>query len=126
MEGLYIKVGSTEYPEYQKRGGFSKHSHYCAEDDCYFIEQDWAFQTEPNKETGILGEALVFVKSKLDPSDVYVANERMAEWRCPLDHAHEALYNQIQDFLEEFGDDNDLPEGWWMEYGGIEDLYYKM
>ena len=126
MEGLYIKVDFPEYLEYQKRKDFWKHSNYCAEKACYFIEQDWAFQTEPNKETGILGEALAFVKSKLDPSDVCVANERMAEWRCPLNHAHEALFNQIQDFLEEFGDDNDLPEGWWMEYGEIEDLYYKL
>lgn len=26
----------------------------------------------------------------------------------------------IYDCLEQYGDDNDLPEGWWMEYGDFD------
>lgn len=28
--------------------------------------------------------------------------------------------------LEEFGEDNELGEGWWQEYGEIEDIYFKL
>lgn len=33
-----------------------------------------------------------------------------------IDDAH------VIDLLEEYGQDNDLPEGWWMEYGEIDDI----
>ena len=33
------------------------------------------------------------------------------------------LEDKIYDLLEEFGDDNDLPECWWEEFGDIEDVF---
>ena len=50
MEGLYIKAGFPEYLEYQKRKDFWKHSGYCSEKECYFIEQDWAFRNQKEDE----------------------------------------------------------------------------
>ena len=33
---------------------------------------------------------------------------------------------KILDLLEEYGEDNDLPEGWWEEYGEMEDWLMKL
>lgn len=33
------------------------------------------------------------------------------------------LEDKIYNLLEEWGDDNDLPECWWEEYGDIEDIF---
>ena len=32
----------------------------------------------------------------------------------------------IIDLLEEYGQDNDLPEGWWCEYGDIDDIVEQL
>lgn len=34
--------------------------------------------------------------------------------------------HRIIDLLEEYGEDNDLPEGWWEEYGDIDDILMKL
>lgn len=55
-----------------------------------------------------------------------IANEKMAMMRCSLDMVAPNIYDGIHDLLEEFGEDNDLGEGWWQEYGEIEDIYFKL
>lgn len=30
--------------------------------------------------------------------------------------------DEIIDTLEEYGEENDMPEGWWMDYGDIYDI----
>ena len=34
--------------------------------------------------------------------------------------------SKVIDLLEEWGEDNDLPEGWWEEYGDIDDWLLKL
>ena len=34
--------------------------------------------------------------------------------------------DKIHDLLEEYGEDNDLPEGWYLEYGDIEDFFMEI
>lgn len=33
---------------------------------------------------------------------------------------------EVSDLMEEYGADNDLPEGWWMEYGEPEDILARL
>lgn len=44
------------------------------------------------------------------------------EMRCPFGLAYPLLADDISDLLEEYGEDNDLPEGWWCVYGDIDDI----
>ena len=34
------------------------------------------------------------------------------------------IADKLIDGMEEYGEDNDLPEGWWMEYGDEEDVFF--
>lgn len=36
------------------------------------------------------------------------------------------ILNKFVDLLEEYGQDKDLPEGWWLEYGDEEDWLFTM
>lgn len=124
MEGLYIKVDFPEYLEYQKRKDFWKHSGYCSEKECYFIEQDWAFHNQKeDEENEDLAKALAYVRENVDPVDIGKAIEKMAEYHCSLNGC---LADKIHDLLEEYGADNDLPEGWWEEFGDLDDIVYKL
>ena len=61
---------------------------------------------------------------KLDTTDVDHALHHMEIMRCPLRMVDEGLADDIHDLMEEFGDENDLSEGWWLEYGDEEDVLF--
>lgn len=67
-------------------------------------------------------KALDYVRQNVDMSYVnYVVNKAI-EMRCPTSCIDAVFADEVQDLLEEYGDDNDLPEGWWLEYGDIDDI----
>lgn len=39
-----------------------------------------------------------------------------------IDTTSETWHDDLLNLLEEFGEDKDLPEGWWMEYGDADDM----
>ena len=55
-----------------------------------------------------------FISSQVDMDRVNLAVKRMYYQRAPLSHVDPGLYDQITDLLEEYGEDNDLPEGWYL------------
>lgn len=50
MANIYVKLGWPEYQAYQQFDGFDEHSHYCPEDEVYFIEQDWLMEQDGHNE----------------------------------------------------------------------------
>ena len=40
--------------------------------------------------------------------------------------SEEEILDDIHDCMEQFGQDNDLPEGWWMSYGDIHDIFVML
>ena len=40
--------------------------------------------------------------------------------------SEEEIHDDIHDCMEQFGEDNDLPEGWWMSYGDIHDIFVML
>lgn len=66
--------------------------------------------------------AINFVRDNIKPFEIeagwyYIAN------RQPLPST---INNKICDLLEEYGDDNDLPEGWWENDCEIEDIFMEL
>lgn len=63
-----------------------------------------------------------------------IAEEEVAvadidKMRCPLAHTRtgEKIADAINDLMEEYGEDNDLPEGWWLdEVGDAEEIFWKL
>ena len=46
MTNIYVKLGWPEYQTYQQFDGFDEHSHYCPQDEVYFIEQQWLVEQD--------------------------------------------------------------------------------
>lgn len=59
-------------------------------------------------------EIIDFVSAQVDIDRVNLAIKYMVLNRAPLSHVDPGLYDQIQDLLEEYGEDNELPEGWYL------------
>lgn len=71
--------------------------------------------------------ALDYVRSQLD-------EWRLEEYRAAINSAYEyhttptayADFDHIRDLLEEYGQENDLTEGWWENEGDLDDWLYEL
>lgn len=50
----------------------------------------------------------------------------MNEMRCGIVRADHDICEEIADLMEEYGEDNDLPEGWWLEIGNEDDVFFEV
>lgn len=69
-----------------------------------------------------LAKALSHVRKRVDMQYINLCIVSAMEMRCPFSLAYPLVADNISDLLEEYGQDNDLPEGWWCEYGDIDDI----
>lgn len=66
-----------------------------------------------------------FLRENITEDEIGSAWETIAEWRCPLSMADDALYHQIEDLVQEFADDNDLGEDF-VDLMDIEELFEQL
>lgn len=70
-------------------------------------------------------KAIEYVRANRTWSDARdeLAFETIDRMRCPLRMADPIISDEIYDLMEEYGQDNDLPEGWWFEFGTEDDVF---
>lgn len=71
-------------------------------------------------------KALDYVRQNVDLGYVNYLVSKAKEMRCPTGSLDPVFTDLIYDLLEEYGEDNDLPEGWWLEYGDIDDILEQL
>ena len=80
-------------------------------------------EDEPDEECDDLRDALVYVREQLGPDKVAVVKAQVNvcyEERGPIETDYG---DEVYDLLEEWGEDNDMPEGWYLdEYDASEIL----
>lgn len=80
-------------------------------------------EDEPDEELDDLRDALSYVREQLGPDKVAVVKAQVNvcyEERGPIETDYD---DEVYDLLEEWGEDNDLPEGWYLdEYDASEIL----
>ena len=99
---------------------------------CYLRDYDSVLEREVTEVEEFIDDnpkkpALDYVRSQLD-------EWRLEEYRAEINSAYEyhttptayADFDRIRDLLEEYGADNDLPEGWWMNEGDLDDWLYEL
>lgn len=69
-----------------------------------------------------LKKAIESIREQIDEYDLYHMRMDCAIQRTPFSHLYPQDADDIADLLEEYGQDNDLPEGWWCEHGDINDI----
>lgn len=60
-------------------------------------------------------KAIEHVHKYVDMAEVVMAKINMECKREPLYRVNNKLCDEIYDLMEEYGSDNELPEGWWLE-----------
>jgi len=71
----------------------------------------------------IMLSGLAYIRENMDGDDMAILKAEID--KCynmhiiPNDHVIDC--GEVIDLLEEYGQDNDLPEGWWLEEGDIDE-----
>ena len=110
---------NMEYPHYY----YTKADAFVGYEVTDINEED----PEPEEERTTLDDGLDYVREQLDEDELVVYRvevSRNLNHRIPANMGLDD--GKIIDLLEEYGEDNDLPEGWWEEYGDIEDWLLKL
>jgi len=91
------------------------------------LEQDGTFK-EPEETTDGMADGLAYLREQLEQDEI-------DEIHAQIDRSYRYHMNpsdcvtndaKVIDLLEEYGADNDLPEGWWENYGDIDDWLLKL
>ena len=56
----------------------------------------------------------------------FAALETIDNYKCDIGQANRKIADEIIDLMEEFGENNGLPEGWWYEYGDEDDVFFEL
>ena len=73
-----------------------------------------------------LEKALDYVRENIDEWELRSMRMDCAIQRAPFSHLYPQDADDIADTLEEYGEDNGLPEGWWCEYGDIDEIIEQL
>ena len=71
------------------------------------------------EEVMMLQEVTEFLKSRLEPWEI----QKGWSYICKRMGLPYELEEKIRDLLDEYGEDNELDEDWYLEYGDIEDFF---
>lgn len=98
-------------------------SHYeCVE------ERNVVEVSEYEEEKSELDKAIDYVREQMDVDDMAILqaeiNKCYKNHLVPNDNVMDC--SKVIDLLEEYGQDNDMPEGWWMEEGDIDDILLRL
>ena len=73
-------------------------------------------------------QALEYVRQNRTWSEAEEAEalERINHFRCGIQQASSSISEEIHDLMEEYGEEHDLPEGWWNEIGDEDEVFMKL
>ena len=93
----------------------------CEEDDADTV--DSPSQDVYNAYSDNMKQAVKYVNEQLEPEDIAIICAMVDKnFNRHLNPAYGVNDGKIIDLLEEYGQDNDLPEGWWMEECDIDGI----
>ena len=73
-----------------------------------------------------LEKALDYVRKNIDIDYLKGCITPAMQMRMPIGYVAPMLVDDIYDLLEEYGQDNDLPEGWWMSEIDVDEILFNL
>ena len=104
-------------------------------DEAYYLskydsvwEREVVEVNECEVEKSDIDKAIDYVREQMDKDDMTILQAEMNKcYKMHLIPNEDVMdCSKVIDLLEEYGQDNDMPEGWWMEYGEIDDILIKL
>lgn len=100
----------------------------CNLDTCDCASCEFAKQCEQlnEKREHLLFDAISYVAKNVDKVGVIFTFHNMLLLREPLFRVNANLCDKIYDLMEEYGQDHELAEGWWLNYYDEEIVFEKV
>lgn len=98
----------------------------CEEDVCIICNSYDLFEKFVKSANSDIAKALSHIRRNVDMNEVGLAIRKMDEQRESLVRVNHALCDAIYDLMEEYGQDNDLPEGWWLDEYDEEEILFRL
>lgn len=76
--------------------------------------------------SNIKEKAMNYVRKNIDEDYLDYLSNKANAMRCPISLIDTIFADTVYDLLEEFGEDNELPENYWMEFGDIDDILNQL
>lgn len=73
-----------------------------------------------------IDSAIEYVKDSVEYSRISIAQALMGNMNCELVDCDESLNEIIIDLMEEYGQENGLPEGWWESECYTDDIVWRI
>lgn len=64
---------------------------------------------------------LDYLSSHIDLDEVMLCLSQSKMQRCPVRQVNHRLIDRLTDLMDDFGEDNGLSDGWWLEYGEVDE-----
>lgn len=95
--------------------------------DGHYVSHEFEAVSECEEKPNPKKAALDYVRSQLQDYelDVY-CSEISASYEMHSTPTACYDFDHIRDLLEEYGEENDLPEGWWESEGDLDDWLYEL
>jgi len=90
------------------------------------FKEKYGIIIEIDKKCKPIDEAIEYVRKHVDMDEVRLTIKQMDVMRYPLSVVNPQLFDTIYDTMEEYGQDNDLPEGWWFDEEEVESILFKL
>jgi hypothetical protein len=71
-------------------------------------------------------KAIKYIRENVDMEQVGYMIVQSKLQRMPVSFMYASFADDISDLLEEYGQDNDLPEGWWCEECDIDEIIERI
>ena len=92
------------------------------------LEKDGVPDFCEQEELSDFDKAIAYVRENMDADDMAILRAEMNKFYnmhlIPNDGVMDC--SEVIDLLEEYGEENDLPEGWWEEYGEMDEWLAKL
>lgn len=64
---------------------------------------------------------LDYLSSHIDLDEVMLCLSQSKMQRCPVRQVNHRLIDRLTDLMDDFGEDNGLADGWWLEHGEVDE-----
>lgn len=104
-------------------------------DEAYYLskydsvwEREVVEVNECEVEKSDIDKAIDYVREQMDKDDMTILQAEMNKcYKMHLIPNEDVMdCSKVIDLLEEYGQDNDMPEGWWENEGDIDDILLKL
>lgn len=76
----------------------------------------------------LLENAIQYVRENASwtEAELQAARNKVEFRRCSIEYADSSIADEIYDLMEEFGEEEDMGEGWWLDLADEDEIFRRL